>query len=188
MTHPNTHPITRWAAELLAVPLAVLDTETTGFDRLAQAVSLAAVDAAGTVLLDTRIRPTVLISPGATAVHGITDADAAHAPTLAELAGAITAALRGRVVAVYNHPFDQRCLLAGIEAHGRPPAAFTPAPGTVLPVLFGIPLWVDVMRPYAQLAGKARLPLPDGDHTALGDARATLRLIRRLAGQPEETL
>jgi hypothetical protein len=96
-----------WAAEVLADPDAViLDSETTGLYG-SYAVELAVrrvVDRE--VLLDVRINPQVPIEDGATAVHGITDADVAGEPTFGAFAEQLLAVLAGRRVVVYNAEFD----------------------------------------------------------------------------------
>ena len=50
-----------------------LDTETTGLDKYAELCEIAILDAAGHILMDTLVRPLTLISPEASAVHGIID-------------------------------------------------------------------------------------------------------------------
>ena len=57
-----------------------LDTETTGFGPRAEIVDIAAVSAAGEVLLESLVQPTRRIPADATRVHGITNADVKDAP------------------------------------------------------------------------------------------------------------
>lgn len=52
----------------------ILDTETTGLDGDAEVVELAVIDCAGSVPLDTLVRPIGPIPVEAAAIHGITDA------------------------------------------------------------------------------------------------------------------
>src|SRR5699024_3788327 len=61
----------------------VLDTETTGLGPEAAVIEVAALDAAtGEVLLDTLVNPDGdQVEPAAAAVHGITEAELARAPT-----------------------------------------------------------------------------------------------------------
>ena len=85
-----------------------LDTETTGLEAgYDEVVAIAIVDADGTPLVDSLVRPEHRTSwPDAEAVNGIGPADVAGAPTLAELAPAIEAAVGGRRVVMYNADFD----------------------------------------------------------------------------------
>src|SRR5438309_9251712 len=71
-------------------PLAVLDVESTGLDpAVDRVVEVAAVKfhpGGRVATYGRRVNPTVPIPPAATAVHGITDADAAAAPPFAAIA------------------------------------------------------------------------------------------------------
>lgn len=84
-----------------------LDTETTGLKPSeSRVVEVALVDDAGQVLLNTLVNPGVPIPEGATAIHGITDADVAGAPLLEELLPALNALVRGRQLVIYNSQYD----------------------------------------------------------------------------------
>lgn len=91
-------------------PLAILDTETTGLGPNARVVEVAVVHmdfrSLPRVALQVRLDPGMPIEPGATAVHGITDADVAGAPAFADVLPDLLAAIDGRVVCAYNAPFD----------------------------------------------------------------------------------
>ncbi|MEE8408999.1 MAG: 3'-5' exonuclease [Myxococcota bacterium] len=74
----------------LTRPLVVFDLETTGLDvnsdRIVE-MSCVKIAVDGTRDLHTRrMNPTIPISPSATEVHGITDADVANEPTFSQLA------------------------------------------------------------------------------------------------------
>ena len=72
---------TAWAKALLANPdLVLLDFETTDLYD-ADIVQIGVLSARGEMLLETLVKPTKPISPGATAVHGITAEDVKNAPT-----------------------------------------------------------------------------------------------------------
>ena len=57
----------------------ILDVETT--DLHGRVCELAVIDTNGATLFDTLVNPGCPISPAATAVHGIIDADVTSAPT-----------------------------------------------------------------------------------------------------------
>ena len=88
------------------VPLVVFDLETTGPDRLTdRIVEVAAVKVSpdGSVeTFETRVNPGVKIPREATAVHGITDADVAASPSIAEVGPRLAAFLEGCDLAGYN--------------------------------------------------------------------------------------
>ncbi len=87
-----------------------LDTETTGLSAASgdELLELALIDDAGTVLIDTLIRPAIHIEwPGAQAVHGITPADVAGAPVLSAVMPDIAAAIEGaEALVIFNADFD----------------------------------------------------------------------------------
>ncbi len=86
-------------------------------------------------------------------------------------------ALWAKRVVVYNAPYDRRVWDAAVVRLGARAALA----GELAP-------WECAMRAFAAYAGERSKrggyksqKLVGGDHTALGDARATLRLIERMA-------
>jgi DNA polymerase-3 subunit epsilon len=63
---------------------AILDTETTGLYD-AEIVKIAIINYLGEILLDTLIKPSILIPAEVTDIHGISDAMVADAPTFPEV-------------------------------------------------------------------------------------------------------
>ncbi len=176
----------QWAADVLADPaVVVLDTETTGLHDTACVVELAVLTAAGEVVLDTLVNPGVSVPAAATDVHGITDAMVRDAPRFAEVLPALTAALAGRRVLIYNAPYDKGVLRWELTRHYE--ALGDPAPAeSAAAWLAGLDV-DDVMVPYSDWAGEwddywgtNRWQPLDGDHRALGDCRAVLRRLAEM--------
>lgn len=94
-----------------------LDTETTGLDSSAEIVEIAIIDAAGNVLLDTRVKPLGTMDPEAQAVHGISPADVENCPTFADLWSELCAIVNGKTVVMYGAGFDKRMLQQSAAAH-----------------------------------------------------------------------
>lgn len=167
-----------WTRELLYDPdsVAVLDSETTGMDPAAEFCELAVVDGNGYVLFDSLVQPDVPVCAQAREVHGITDEDLADAPKFPELWPEFREALTGRQVVAYNAQFDRKVFDHVLKRHNLQPAS--------------VPPWQCAMLQYAKYRGEwneekgdYRWPkLEGGDHTALGDARATLGVMREMAG------
>ncbi|HET7769646.1 MAG TPA: 3'-5' exonuclease [Chloroflexota bacterium] len=172
-----------WARALFgtADEWVVIDTETTGLDPGAEAVQIAVLSLAGETLMDTLVRPSGPIPWGASRVHGITDADVAGAPTYAELHDELARVLSRRGVVAYNAAFDERILQQTAARHGlRPPQS----------------RWECAMRQYARWRNEwderkqdyrwHKLPLLAAPgvraHSAVGDCRSTLHVLRRMAG------
>lgn len=197
MPHDDRQRAAAQAAAWLADENALIfDTETTGLDGSAEIVQLAVTDMRGAVLLDALVSPTVPVSPGAAAIHGITDAHLALAAPIGAFLPALRALFKGRTVVVYNADYDTRLLRQSIAARGMDD--FIIRPGGIdwtrdLDSAFGC-RFVCAMRAYSQWVGEWNpryksyrwQRLPGGDHTALGDCRATLAVLRQMAGEVEE--
>jgi DNA polymerase-3 subunit epsilon len=163
----------RWA--LASRSMVILDTETTGLDDTSEVIELAVLSTRGEMLFDTLIRPTVPIPQAATAVHHLDDQTVAGAPTFRALHGQLTYLLRRRFVVVYNAAFDRRMLDQSCARSGLP--SFRPSG------------WHCAMLAYARFTGVWNRAKDDytwhklqgGDHTALGDCRATLTTLEWMA-------
>ena len=112
--------ISRQARAWLEVNALILDTETTGLDDDAEVVELAVIDCAGVVLLDTLVRPSGPVPAEAAAIHGITDAMLADAPTWSELHARFCDLVEGRQVVIYSREFDTRVITQTARRYGLP--------------------------------------------------------------------
>src|SRR5215213_6970859 len=107
-----------WATGVKDDPRVIyLDTETTGFGPRAEIVDIAAVSAAGEVLLESLVQPTRRIPADAIAVHGITNADVKDAPTWCDLYEELLRVLAGRRIIVYNVIFDRQMVNQACERY-----------------------------------------------------------------------
>jgi DNA polymerase-3 subunit epsilon len=180
-THPNPRhqqDSIEWAKSVLDQPdrYVILDTETTGVGTYDEVIQIGVIDPLGSVLLDRLIKPvqTKFISREATAIHRITMAMLENMPRYNEIADILESVVQGRKIVTYNAEFDHRLLMqsAGF-AGGCVPAG----------------PWECAMLQYAQFAGDWDRygnsyrwhKLRGGDHTALGDCRATLARITEMA-------
>lgn len=164
-----------WAREVLADPKTViLDSETTGLYG-ARFVEIAVVGVRGEALFVSRLKPTVQVSEGAFSVHGISDEDLDGMPTFEDVYPALRKILEGRRVIVYNRAFDGPIYDHAVHGITGGESGWTG--------------WECAMERYAEWVGEWNdyhqsyrwQRLPGGDHTALGDARATLAVIREMA-------
>lgn len=176
-----------WAQQLLADTFVILDTETTGLETDAEIVQLAIIDHTGAVLLDTLIKPTQPIPRIATSIHGITDAMVADAPTFEDIFDLLLMAVGGKRCVIYNADYDLRMLHQSEQWHQMKRNQDWPCMGMEAWRLLAV--WVDAMIPYSDWVGdwseyhgnNRWQRLPSGDHSALGDARACLAVITRMA-------
>ena len=112
--------ISRQARAWLAANALILDTETTGLGDDAEVVELAVIDCAGAVLLDTLVRPSGPVPAEAAAIHGITDAMLAGAPTWSEIHARFCGLVEGRQVVIYSREFDTRVITQTARRYGLP--------------------------------------------------------------------
>lgn len=177
-----------WARQLLADAFVILDTETTGLGVFDQVVQIAVIDQTGAALLNTLVKPTRPIPRSASAIHGITDATVANAPTFGEIYNYLLMAIGGKRVAIYNASFDVTMLHQSEQLyHLERDPSWAPIDKDGWQALA---VWEDVMIPYSNYVGEWSeyhgnnrwQKLPGGDHSALGDARACLAVIKKIAG------
>jgi DNA polymerase III subunit epsilon len=165
----------------------VLDTETTGLFN-AEIVQIGIIDSQDNVLLDTLVKPVNRIPYDVIRIHGITNERVVDAPSWAEVTAQVEALLRGRDVVVYNATFDRKMLHTSAEAAKLPKVdwktfsrwwcameTFAELQGTYN---YGRPK----MHKLANAARYYNIPVVD-THTAIGDARLTLALVRAIAGK-----
>lgn len=167
----------RWARNMLDLPIGdalILDTETCGLN--AEVIELAIIDTAGNQIFNRRFNPRTPIHPGAFAVHGISREMLADEVSFADEHEVIAAILAAaKMVLIYNAAFDTRCLAETCRLHLQPPFVFKSA---------------CLMQWYAIWVGEKRRgtykwqSLTGGDHSAVGDCRAALAFLRRMAGGP----
>jgi DNA polymerase III epsilon subunit family exonuclease len=161
---------------MLGRPLAVVDVETTGLsprygDRVIE-IGLVRAEEGAEATLQSLINPHHPISPGATAVHGITQEMVESAPTFGELAERVWPLLDGALLVAHNAPFDLSFLNAERGWLGLPPLP-NPAIDTLA-----------LARRYFQfprnslgvIAEALGIPAPVR-HRALADALTTLKVL-----------
>jgi signal-transduction protein with cAMP-binding, CBS, and nucleotidyltransferase domain/DNA polymerase III epsilon subunit-like protein len=167
---------------LSALPVIVLDVETTGLDvRRDRIVQVGAVAMLGQRILDEPrldqlIDPGVPIPASATRIHGLTDIDVAGAPRFADFAQTLRELVSGHVVVGHNIGFDLAVLRheaarAGVRWHDPPALDVGQLVGALEPALPDLGL-----ETVASLLGVTI----DGRHRALGDALATARAFSNL--------
>lgn len=110
MNSTDRQAVIKLAQDLLTARPVYLDTETTGLNNWDEIVDICILDADGNVLIDTLVKPIGKIPIGATAIHGITNAMVATAPTWPEVWPDVEAALIDRTVLIYNAEYDVRLM------------------------------------------------------------------------------
>ncbi len=182
------------------LPLAVIDTETTGKDpaRGDRIVEIAVVTFQGSAVVDrfgTLVNPGIPIPAEAAAVHGITDDKVKGQPRFEQVAARVVELLRGRIAVAYNAGFDRSFLYAEMRRAGIPPTRTRESP----PALRIGTDWIDpLVWARALQAGQKGFKLGEvaarvgvdlsNAHRATDDAEAAGRvLVSLLANERELT-
>lgn len=108
------------------ITFVIFDFETTGMSPIYgdHICEIGAVKVKGNTTLgqvSTLINPQHPISPGATAVNGITDEMVAHAPLIREVLPAFLKFIEGAILVAHNVPFDLSFLAAAVYEQGLAP-------------------------------------------------------------------
>lgn len=172
------YPHALGAKRLLPCDFAVIDLETTGFEaqrhRIVE-IAIVRIDEKGRELdvFETLVDPGNE-EVGPTAVHGISAPMLVGAPTFAEISGTVLQKLQGAIVVAHNAQFEDSFLSAEF-AHAGWPLPWLPALDT-LTVSQSLTLPNHRLATVCEWAG-VRI---HGAHTAVGDARATARMLPSL--------
>lgn len=167
----------RWAKEVLADERTViLDSETTGLYPPVDFVEIGIVDREGRQIFHSLLKPHCKIGKRATEVHGYTVEDLRGMPRFSDLFLTLREVIKDRRVVVYNADYDRMVFAASGKHYG---------------IYDNLPLWECAMLRYAEFVGdwsERRQSyrwqrLEGGDHSAIGDARACLAVIREMAGE-----
>ncbi len=166
-----------WARSFLETPgNIILDTETTGLESDAEIVQLAAINARGETLINTLVNPACSIPAEVTAIHHITNEMVQTAPMWIDVYPQLQEIVRGKLVVTYNADFDMRMIRQSGRRFGYLPDLAADAiecAMKVYAIYYG--RWSSYSHSYRWQ------PLRGGDHTALGDCLATLKLIKDMA-------
>lgn len=146
----------------------ILDYETTSFTGAVCEVAVIAADT-GEVLLNTLVDPMAPITPAAHRVHGISADDVAGAPNFPQVLPRLEHACRGRVIVAYHALFD----------YGR--TEFECSRWRLETPIADDDRWDCAMIERSAWLRRRRHLRLGGDHRALGDVRATRRLLHQMA-------
>lgn len=185
----------KWAEDLLKGEFVIFDTETTGLNSWDEIIQIGVIDQDGNTVFESLIKPTKPITNAQ--YHGITDEMVNDAPPFSAVYQRIKEALDGKIVVAYNFEYDNRVLQQNIAKYGPEYA--------MQPITFAAQHCA--MNWYAQYNGEwndyhgnyrwqklgealAAFGLKHEDvgskaHDACTDARATLAVIKKMAGYRE---
>ena len=174
------------------VPIALIDTETTGRDSANDRIVEIGVvlGQKGEIVgrFSKLINPERPIPPEVSAVHGIKDADVANEPKFAEIAAELVEFLGSAIPAAYNAQFDRNFVLAELERAGvrpqTPPPAMRREVEWIDPLVFARELYKhEESRALGDMAARLGIELSRA-HRATDDAEAALQILYTFAKDP----
>jgi DNA polymerase III subunit epsilon len=156
-----------WAQEILGSDALIIDTETTGLPNKhanVEVIQLSAINTRKQVEFDSLFKPSIKIPNSE--IHGITDKLVRKSPTIVEKWEDICRMMNGRIIVTYNAKFDREVFQTTSEFYGLK-----------LPEC----KWHCAMQAWWTFNRLPYTKLPDTEHSALEDAKATLKLIKKMA-------
>ena len=162
-----------------------LDTETTGLGSEAEICEIAIVDGDGAIVLHSLVKPSRAISPDATRVHGIAQADVESAPTFAALAQEITRLITAAPTITYNAAYDTRMLRQSARAAGLDWSRATLDARFRCAMLLYARFLVSYRWQKLSTAAVQCGIISNNLHRAVADARTTRLLVQYMAEQQE---
>ena len=179
----------RWAKGILeANNWTILDTETTGLSDESEICQVATLSSGGHGW-QVYVNPTISIPESATRIHGITDEDVKNAPTICDTILPLLRNIGTDELIIYNAEYDLKLITQSLRRCCGITLGF-PFNYEQQSYIFTNGAFVhDAMVWYSQFVGEWNeyhggykwQRLPGGDHSALGDCKATLEIIKEMA-------
>jgi DNA polymerase-3 subunit epsilon len=162
------------------VPLAILDTETTGLEpalghRIIEVAILRLENWKEVGQINELVNPGRPIPVAASRIHHIYDGDVATAPPFVDLADRIQEILDGALVVAHNATFDAGFIAAEWTLTGRP-LPLNPWACTLLLARRRFNFWRNSLREVARSLGIRR----GRQHRAMGDVWTTAQVLQRM--------
>ena len=180
---------TRWAKWVLAQNALILDTETTGLGDEAEIVQIALLGVDGIEAFNSLVRPTdprVLLQKGERGkspyeIHGISPAMVEKAPGWETVWPQVNRIIKDRLVVIYNEAYDSARIQHCCRLHSQEAPSWKGTQCAMLAYAAWHGSWNPTHKSYKWQ------PLTGGDHSAMGDCRATLAVLQRMASYAPPT-
>lgn len=166
----------------------ILDTETTGLNSSDQIVQIGVLSSSNLEGFQTYVKPTVSISAEASKIHGITTEQVENASYFEKVFMDVWKMVGSKDVIIYNAEFDIKLIRQSLKPRGYQ-IAFPTSDRRGCRIFINGGSIHCAMDYYSQYVGDWNdyygnyrwQKLPGGDHSALGDCKATLAIIKEMA-------
>lgn len=176
----------KWAQETMQKPFLIIDLETTSLDG--EPVQISVINQDGEVIFSSYLKPSLPISPAASAIHGMTEELLKDMLTFPQIYNELFNTLNGQRVIAYNADFETKILTNTCKLYGLPQLP----PVTSCAMLNyaqyhgekshrGGYKWQSLINACTQMGIEIK-----NAHNALGDCLMTLELIKAMAGHEEK--
>ena len=154
----------------------ILDTETTGLGNKDVIIQISIINLDGNTLFNSLIKPSKKkrIPTEASMIHGIKMKDLINAPTFAEVVEEIYEILKNKTVIIYNEEFDVRLIEQSCETDQVRILRFKSDCAMRYYSEFSSQ-WSEYHRDFRYQK------LPGASHDSLGDCKAVLKLLHKMA-------
>ncbi|BDA73082.1 DNA polymerase III subunit epsilon [Calothrix sp. PCC 7716] len=178
----------QWAKSILhSGEWCILDSETTGLGINSQIIQVGIITDSGEEW-QSFVKPTISISEEATEIHGITFEDVEEAPYFEQVFIDLWKIVKNRSVIIFNAENELKFIRQSMRARGIQ-IAFPTSDKRKCRIFSNGGSIHCAMQMYSQYMGEWNeqygnyrwQKLPGGDHSALGDCKATLELIKKMA-------
>lgn len=159
----------------------ILDTETTGFGRAAEVLSLGIIDGTGMEIWDGLYKPSWTESwEQAEEIHGISPAMVANQDYIYEDMPEIRKLLAGKTLVIFNASYDSTVMPDGLTSAQTKLCAMNAFKNFTGSKKYNLVLAAESFANY---------DFPEMDkHTALGDCKATLAVVQWLQAAKDEVI
>ena len=171
-----------WAQSLLdSNNWVILDTETTGLSSSDEIVQIGVINHQGNILLDFFVKPTIIISDEAIAIHKITNEMVLDAPTFPDIYPKFIEVLQNKKIIIYNANFDIKIIEHCCNLHNLP------SPNLKRRSECAMEMYAQFCNEWSNYHDDYRYQPLNGEHTVISDCLAVLALINKMASSGKET-
>lgn len=176
-----------WFKSLYEKDFIIVDTETTGLNTgLDEIIEIGVLSKDGEEIFESKVKPIKPISRGAMEVHGISEEDVVKSPKFYQIYNELRLIMSNNNFVGYSADFDYKMLINNCRMHGCDEINVSEVFDVMNPYsdfwgewneYFGNCKWQKLTEACRQQGIKV-----ENSHSAMGDCKLTLELIKKISG------